>query len=248
MNFALLCLTVVSHFGDKQGVVKQLHDFFFSSNYYDNATQNVCSFFADVPPPDLHEQKILLFRETVQLLKKHQIAYVMSSGTLLGMQRHKNGLVPWDDDMDIAVQNKDIARVHQALKQSSNLAVVKFWGGYKSFFKNASRSKHKYPWRYPFLDIFDRQHLKLSKGFLKLIPDHEIWGKQTAMWNGIKVPVPNDITAILTGSFGSSWKTQCTSTCWDHVTEKGKKCITRSCKEVQSCAPVSYTHLRAHET
>ena len=38
------------------------------------------------------------------MFEKHNVGYVLESGTALGARRH-NGLIPWDDDLDISVHN-----------------------------------------------------------------------------------------------------------------------------------------------
>ena len=52
--------------------------------------------------------------EVDTICRKHNIPYWIDFGTLLGAVRHK-GFIPWDDDMDISVYEKDYNRLREVL-------------------------------------------------------------------------------------------------------------------------------------
>lgn len=63
-----------------------------------------------------HDQLELLkmVKHLAEICKKNNIHWWLSSGTLLGAARHQ-GFIPWDDDMDIVLLEKDYKRLQKIL-------------------------------------------------------------------------------------------------------------------------------------
>ena len=51
-----------------------------------------------------------MIRDTITILEKHNIRYWIDMGTLLGIIRD-NELIPWDHDVDIAVDGSDALKL-----------------------------------------------------------------------------------------------------------------------------------------
>lgn len=65
----------------------------------------------------LRQLDILLFIDRV--CKENRIPYWLSSGTLIGAVRH-GGFIPWDDDVDIEMMDKDYKRFCRVLYKKNN--------------------------------------------------------------------------------------------------------------------------------
>ncbi|MFV9944550.1 MAG: LicD family protein [Rickettsia conorii subsp. raoultii] len=61
-----------------------------------------------------------LMKDTHELLGKNNINYWIDGGTLLGAVRHQ-GIIPFDDDLDIGIMHEDEIRLQQILPQFEQL-------------------------------------------------------------------------------------------------------------------------------
>lgn len=103
---------------------------------------------------DIELKKLL--KITHVLLTQNKIDYSMCGGTLLGAIRHKNR-IPWDDDADIFIFDKDEDKIEKIDWTKYGCKLHKHWIGYKLCFddgKNAIENGNKMEWNYPFVDIF----------------------------------------------------------------------------------------------
>jgi lipopolysaccharide cholinephosphotransferase len=108
--------------------------------------------------PEYVKQIYKLLFDVKNVLESNKINYWISDGTMLGAVRH-NGLIPWDDDLDISMHKKDEYKLLSIVPilNKMGIDITKIWFGYKLFFKNGKKIKMKVfdaRWTFPFLDIF----------------------------------------------------------------------------------------------
>lgn len=64
------------------------------------------------------DELIELYRFVVDELKKNNIKFWLIGGTLLGKVRH-NGIIPWDNDVDLAILDEDYDKVYKIFKKKT---------------------------------------------------------------------------------------------------------------------------------
>jgi phosphorylcholine metabolism protein LicD len=88
------------------------------------------------------------------MFEKYDIPYWLNGGTALGAVRH-GGLIPWDDDLDIAVMLDDRKKI-LALEPKLNkcgYSIIRFFFGFKIFYTKI-KPEHGRNYSFPNLDIF----------------------------------------------------------------------------------------------
>jgi lipopolysaccharide cholinephosphotransferase len=137
------------------------------------------------------------------ICKKHNITYWIVCGTLLGARRH-GGFIPWDDDLDVAILQKDYNKLISILKEElpDNLQIQtketdkNFWYLFLRIRDTKSRFYNKFVRNFEyegiFLDVFLLEPVP-SMGFKKIIDKFllsEIHFKTAkSLWHKIKYAI-----------------------------------------------------------
>lgn len=144
----------------------------------------------------------------------NNIDYSIAFGTALGYVRH-NDFIPWDDDFDIVIKKNDSSVARYLIKPP--FCTYQFWGGWK-LFKCHNKNAGNYPWKYPFVDVFDTGN---SDKHRKSAYDNIIFPSAMGSMNGLSLRIPKNLTKHLTLRYGSLYMQNCQSPIWDHKNEKG---------------------------
>lgn len=183
--------------------------------------------------PHVTKQLYHLMYITDRIFAKNKIEYWVDSGTLLGVVRHQ-GLIPWDDDVDIKVWNRDSKRIERTTKEFAkyNVVLMPNMFGYKIFFNDAEEIKG-YKWKYPAIDVFvvnlslDKRKILFSRydaqrWFGECYNDpNKLYPLKRARFGSFTVSVPSAAECIefCKRCYGRDWNTHAYAG-YDHENEK----------------------------
>ena len=217
LTSALMC-AIIAH----ESFTPDLHDNSISDQ---EVIQRV--FTSDNVVQDLYQ----MLKDVSEVFEIAKITYAIDGGTTLGSVRHQ-GLIPWDDDVDLVVMKED---EHKLLKLKSVLRTLGYNISYSKKLMFYKIYKINNPVRlfdefnaygifesitFPFIDIFIIHHDKLKR-IVEL--DNE-WTRSQwpAEWfpedrffplakkykfGPLTLRGPNDAEWYLTNLYGESWKT-----------------------------------------
>ena len=160
-----------------------------------------------------------MMKDTDELLTAHQVPYLIFSGTLLGAVRHE-GMIPWDDDIDIALPEEATEAFIKLIPSFKKLGytVLPDAFGYRII-------KPKYPklvwhlmgkvyfWKMTCIDVFTLSSVgDKSVGYLALWPNdyfytREIYPLKRYRFGELWVLGPKEAAPYLSRAYGAEWNT-----------------------------------------
>jgi lipopolysaccharide cholinephosphotransferase len=154
-----------------------------------------------------------MMKDFDEVMTHHNIKYWVDFGSLLGAVRHK-GIIPWDDDLDIALKKEDIASVLvlKPIFEKLGYRLKEMFFGYKLI--PSQPLNLNLPDQYvPFLDIFTISKNKDGLWAYNDFPlndkerykDDDIWPLKRHSFGGITVPIPQKPHRFLDQEFGDNW-------------------------------------------
>lgn len=74
---------------------------------------------------DIKKHQLKILKHLKEVCDRHNLKYYLSAGTLLGAVRHK-GFIPWDDDIDVYVELKDLKKLVDIMKKDPDYSLISF--------------------------------------------------------------------------------------------------------------------------
>lgn len=180
-----------------------------------------------------------LMYDVHQILVNHGVKYWADGGTLLGAVRH-TGIIPWDDDIDIGILQKDVKKFLGLEKDFNRCgySICRVWFGYKIFYtkrKPIRIDEDSQCYSFPFIDVLPYKKFPDGKYRLALKDAREAWPKEVWLekdlfpvieyeFGDFDILGPNNHKNYFDQYYGKDWN-QIAYREYDHEVEESVKMV-----------------------
>jgi len=181
-------------------------------------------------PQHIKDQLCDMLKLVIDKFDNEGIEYWADGGTLLGAVRNQ-GIIPWDDDVDIGCFNKDKKKIQKVLDDivGNNIySSCETYFGYKIFPPNGKTlycRGRPLPYKYPALDIFlyskDLEYVseKAKTYFKKSFTFSNLFPLKKFKFEDFEIKGANNAEDYLDKQYGDNWRTHGVIT-YNHSTER----------------------------
>jgi len=149
------------------------------------------------------------------LFTNNGLKYFIDGGSLLGAVRHE-GIIPWDDDIDLGILYKDKNKFLDLKKdfKKCGYSISKSWFGYKIFFTNRKKIEN-FDYSFPFIDILLYKNIdgKYRLAYAQARnewpkekwSEHDLYPLKLYNFGSYKVYGPNNYENYFNTYYGKDW-------------------------------------------
>lgn len=173
-----------------------------------------------------NKRKVYEMMETIsKIAADHSIDLLLCDGSLLGQVRH-GGIMPWDDDVDLALENSRYKEFKCLIDNAGTLKIdIFYWGNesvrYAKIWAEDGEDIPGFSYKFPFVDIWfyreDSDQIIFDSGTVYPVQLYKPFIE--GLFEGIRFKIPGNPQACLDISY-SHWRTKIVVYPWSHRLEQ----------------------------